>query len=132
MSFNQTRILIFGFKRFLPQTQLSIISLPAVCTVCNDCCDLLVCDGNRCVTAELQPRAIWHVRESETVVINYSACEWVSTCPILHSTPRRGSFLSQFRVEVYNTLAMMRNRKLATQILPSQACNSQLSLARHC
>lgn len=55
-------------------TQLSITCLQAVCTVYNGCCDSLVFGGNRCVTAELRPRATWHDHEFATVVVNYSAC----------------------------------------------------------
>ncbi len=47
---------------------------------------------------------------------------WVRACLVLHSTPRKGSLLLQFRTALYNILAMMHNRndlKAQTQ----RSCN---------
>lgn len=135
--FNKTRISFWScFKIFTTspeRTELSVVSLPAVCTVCNDCCDWLEFDRNGCVTAELQPRAIWHGYESETVIMNYSACvgEHLSSLA-LHT--QKGLISVTVRVEVYNLLVMMHNRnnlEAPSQMLHSHAYESQLSLARH-
>lgn len=116
------KIVVCKFRRHQKDsaTNSAQYHLPAgsVYTVQNECCDLPETD------ASLQS---FSLRLSGTFMILRQLSwitqhVWVSACPVLHSTPRNGSFLLLLRMEFYNISAIMHSRnnlKASTQILHS-------------